>query len=79
MLYICKNYRKRAVCNMLDYASAAHRDVSVCWVRRGGVITLTVECPDTLASTVALPEAYTFESGESELPLRTGTYTIIRK
>jgi hypothetical protein len=63
---------------LLDRASATHREVSVSWVRHDGGITLTAECPEALASGVSLPAGYVFSSGEVTLPLRSGSYEIVK-
>jgi hypothetical protein len=62
----------------LDHAHATHREMSVSWMRHEGGIILTAECPEALASTVTLPEGYAFSSGEATLPLRSGSYEIVK-
>ena len=64
--------------DLLDHASGEHREVKVSWTRHEGGITLYAECPEALASTVMLPEGYAFSSGKVTLPLRSGSYEIVK-
>ena len=63
---------------MLIPAPGEHREVKVSWTRHEGGITLYAECPEALASTVMLPEGYAFSSGKVTLPLRSGSYEIVK-
>ena len=53
--------------------------IEVSWRRDGGEITLEINAAKALHGVIALPDGYVFGGGESEKPLKSGKYSVVRK
>ncbi len=64
----------------LDFAKVSYRakggDVSVHWHRENGGVTLEISAYDGAHGTIKAPKGYLFESGQTERPLKSGSYTL---
>lgn len=64
----------------LDFAKASYRakggDVSVHWHRENGGVTLEISAYSAAHGTMKAPAGYLFENGQTELPLKSGRYTL---
>lgn len=61
------------------YYDSNYGRIETAWVKCDGKVTLTVNAPDGMTGVIAPQNNYCFDNGDTQKPLASGTYTLVKR